>query len=134
MLCTLFLSLFLALCKRRAESDLLGEGRGEHRAILLEYNSAFLDQMVTVVAACTIITYSMYTVSDDTARKFGATHSLIWTVPFVVFGLARYMLLVQGAREGARRGSCSRRLPRALGRDRLGGHGQTVLFLGPGAP
>lgn len=99
MLCTLFLSLFLALCKRRAESDLLGEGRGEHRAILLEYNSGFLDQMITVVAACTIITYSMYTVSDDTARKFGASHSLIWTVPFVVFGLARYMLLVQ-RREG----------------------------------
>jgi len=99
MLCTLFLSLFLALCKRRAEIDLLGEGRGEHRAILLEYTPSFLDHMVTVVAACTIITYSMYTVSDDTARKFGASHSLIWTVPFVVFGLARYMLLVQ-RREG----------------------------------
>ena len=99
MLCTLFLSLFLALCKRRAETDLLGEGRGEHRAILLEYNAAFLDQMVTVLAACTILTYTMYTVSEDTARKFGPAHSLIWTVPFVVFGLARYMLLVQ-RREG----------------------------------
>jgi 4-hydroxybenzoate polyprenyltransferase len=99
MLCTLFLSLFLALCKRRAESDLLGEGRGEHRAILLEYNAGFLDQMVTVLAACTILTYTMYTVSEDTARKFGPSHSLIWTVPFVVFGLARYMLLVQ-RREG----------------------------------
>jgi len=99
MLCTLFLSLFLALCKRRAETDLLGEGRGEHRAILLEYNAGFLDQMVTVLAACTILTYSMYTVADETARKFGASHSLIWTVPFVVFGLARYMLLVQ-RREG----------------------------------
>ena len=51
MLCTLFLSLFLALCKRRAEIDLLGEGRGEHRAILLEYTPSFLDHMVTVVAA-----------------------------------------------------------------------------------
>jgi 4-hydroxybenzoate polyprenyltransferase len=99
MLCTLFLSLFLALCKRRAETDLLGEGRGEHRAILLEYNTGFLDQMVTVLAACTILTYTMYTVSEDTARKFGPAHSLIWTVPFVVFGLARYMLLVQ-RREG----------------------------------
>ena len=99
MLCTLFLSLFLALCKRRAESDLLGEGRGEHRAILLEYNAGFLDQMITVVSACTIITYTMYTVSEETARKYGASHSLIWTVPFVVFGLARYMLLVH-RREG----------------------------------
>lgn len=99
MLCTLFLALFLALCKRRAETDLLGEGRGEHRAILLEYNAGFLDQMVTVLAACTILTYTMYTVSDETAQKFGASHTLIWTVPFVVFGLARYMLLVQ-RREG----------------------------------
>jgi 4-hydroxybenzoate polyprenyltransferase len=100
MLCTLFLSLFLALCKRRAETDLLGEGRGEHRAILLEYTPAFLDQMVTVLAACTILTYAMYTVSEDTARKFGASHSLIWTVPFVVFGLARYLLLVQRREAG----------------------------------
>jgi 4-hydroxybenzoate polyprenyltransferase len=99
MLCTLFISLFLALCKRRAETDLLGEGRGEHRAILLEYHTGFLDQMITVLAACTILTYTMYTVSEDTARKFGPAHSLIWTVPFVVFGLARYMLLVQ-RREG----------------------------------
>ncbi len=99
MLCTLFLALFLALCKRRAESDLLGEGRGEHRAILLEYNAGFLDQMVTVLAACTILTYTMYTVAEETGRKFGPGHSLIWTVPFVVFGLARYMLLVQ-RREG----------------------------------
>lgn len=94
-LCTLFLALFLALCKRRAETDLLGEGRGEHRAILLEYTAGFIDQMVTVLAACTILTYTMYTVSEDTARKFGGGHHLIWTVPFVVFGLARYMLLVQ---------------------------------------
>jgi 4-hydroxybenzoate polyprenyltransferase len=99
MLCTLFLALFLALCKRRAETDLLGEGRGEHRAILLQYNAGFLDQMVTVLSACTILTYTMYTVSEETAKKFGASHSLIWTVPFVVFGLARYMLLVQ-RREG----------------------------------
>jgi len=94
-LCTLFLALFLALAKRRAETDLLGEDRGRHRAILVEYNAAFLDQMVTVLAACTILTYTMYTVSEDTALKFGAGHHLIWTVPFVVFGLARYMLLVQ---------------------------------------
>jgi 4-hydroxybenzoate polyprenyltransferase len=100
LLCTLFLALFLALCKRRAESDLLGAGRGEHRAILLEYTTGFLDQMVTVLAACTIVTYTMYTVSDDTARKFGPDHGLIWTVPFVVFGLARYMLLVQTQKGG----------------------------------
>ncbi|MFN0244858.1 MAG: decaprenyl-phosphate phosphoribosyltransferase [Planctomycetota bacterium] len=100
MLCTLFLSLFLALCKRRAESDLLGDDRGHHRAILTEYNQGFIDQMVTVLAACTILTYTMYTVSEETARKFGPDNHLLWTVPFVVFGLARYMLLVQTQKGG----------------------------------
>lgn len=100
MLCTLFLSLFLALCKRRAESDLLGDDRGHHRAILTEYNQGFIDQMVTVLAACTILTYTMYTVSEETARKFGSDNHLLWTVPFVVFGLARYMLLVQTQKGG----------------------------------
>ena len=100
MLCTLFLALFLALCKRRAESDLLGDDRGHHRAILLEYDAGFLDQMITVLAACAIVTYTMYTVSDDTAAKFGAHNHLLWTVPFVVFGIARYMLLVQTRKGG----------------------------------
>ena len=100
LLCTMFLALFLALCKRRAEMDLLGEGRGRHRVILLEYNTGFLDQMVTVLAACAIVTYTMYTVSEDTAKKFGQDHLMIWTVPFVVFGLARYLLLVQTQKGG----------------------------------
>jgi 4-hydroxybenzoate polyprenyltransferase len=99
ILCTLFLALFLALCKRRAEIDLLGEERGNHRANLREYTVGFLDQMVTVLAATTIVCYTMYTVSDETALKMGSTH-LVYSVPFVVFGLARYMLLVQTQRGG----------------------------------
>lgn len=99
-LCTLFLALFLALCKRRAEMDLLGEGRGDHRAILTQYTTGFLDQMVTLVAACTIVSYTMYTVSEATTRNFGADNHLTVTVPFVLFGLARYMLLVQTQRGG----------------------------------
>jgi len=98
MLCTLFLALFLALCKRRAEIALLGEGRGEHRKILLEYTPEFLDQVVVVLAACTIVCYTMYTVAETTIAKFGP--DLIWTVPFVVFGLFRYLLLVQTHRGG----------------------------------
>ncbi|MBI5434679.1 MAG: decaprenyl-phosphate phosphoribosyltransferase [Planctomycetes bacterium] len=100
MLCTLFIALFLALCKRRAEIDLLGENRGEHRANLREYTVGFLDQMVTVLAATTIVCYTMYTVSDDTAAKFGKDNHLLYSVPLVVFGLARYMLLVQTRRGG----------------------------------
>ena len=99
LLCTLFLALFLALCKRRAEIELLGEERGAHRANLREYTVGFLDQMVTVLAAVTIVNYTMYTVADDTVAKFQSTR-LVWSVPFVVFGIARYMFLVQTSRAG----------------------------------
>lgn len=100
MLCTLFLALFLALCKRKAEIDLLGEDRGAHRKILREYTPEFLDQAVGILAACAILCYTMYTVADETTDKFGAGHGLVWTVPFVVFGLMRYLLLVQTQRGG----------------------------------
>jgi 4-hydroxybenzoate polyprenyltransferase len=100
ILCTLFLALFLALCKRKAEIDLLGDERGSHRANLLQYTSGFLDQMVTALAACTIVCYTMYTVSDETVGKFGGARELVYTVPFVVFGLARYLLLVSQQKAG----------------------------------
>lgn len=100
MLCTLFLALFLALCKRRAEIDLLGEERANHRAILREYTTGFLDQMITVLAATTIVCYTMYTVAPETSEKFGGHNRLIYSVPFVVFGLARYLLLVQTQKGG----------------------------------
>ncbi len=99
VLCTLFLALFLALCKRKAEIDLLGDERGSHRANLMQYTSGFLDQMVTALAACTIVCYTMYTVSEETVAKFGS-RNLIYTVPFVVFGLARYLLLVSQQKGG----------------------------------
>jgi 4-hydroxybenzoate polyprenyltransferase len=100
MLCTLFLALFLALCKRRAEIDLLGEASGDHRANLRQYTRVFLDQMVTLLAATTIVCYTMYTVSPDTEAKFGEHNLLVYTVPFVVFGLGRYLLLVETQRGG----------------------------------
>lgn len=98
LMCTLFLSLFLALCKRRAETDLLGEGRGDHRAILDEYDRGFLDQMTTVLASCAILCYALYSISDQTRERLGP--NLVWTVPFVVFGVGRYMFLVQTRRGG----------------------------------
>lgn len=100
LLCTLFLALFLALCKRRAEIDLLGEERGAHRANLAEYTVGFLDQATTMLAAVTIVCYTMYTVSDATAAKFGTDLGLVKSVPFVVFGLARYLMLVSTQRGG----------------------------------
>ncbi|MCP5023075.1 MAG: decaprenyl-phosphate phosphoribosyltransferase [bacterium] len=100
LLCTMFLSLFLALCKRQAEIDLLGEERGEHRRILLEYTPEFLSQATAALAACAILSYAMYTVAEETEAKFGEEHGLWWSVPFVVFGLFRYMLLVKTQRGG----------------------------------
>jgi 4-hydroxybenzoate polyprenyltransferase len=98
-LCTLVLALFLALCKRRAEIDLLGDESANHRANLGQYTRGFLDQMVTLLAATTIVCYTMYTVSPQTGLKFG-DNRLVYTVPFVVFGLGRYLLLVQTQKGG----------------------------------
>ncbi len=98
ILCTLFLALFLALNKRRAELTLLGEEGRAHRRNLSEYTIEFLDQMVSVLAACTIVCYTMYTVDAGTVLKFG--DDLFWTVPFVAFGIGRYMLIVQNGLGG----------------------------------
>ncbi len=93
-LCTLFLALLLALGKRRAELALLGEESGSHRQVLDGYDRGFLEQMVTLLAGVTIVCYTMYTVDAETARKFGTGHGLLASVPFVVFGIGRYLLLL----------------------------------------
>lgn len=95
LLATLFLALFLAFCKRRAEMDLLGADASQHRKNLGQYTPEFLEQATSVLAGCAIITYAMYTVDEETAAKFGQDNDLVWSVPFVVFGLFRYLLLVQ---------------------------------------
>jgi len=100
MLCTFFLALFLAFCKRRAEIDLLGSGAGDHRKNLRDYTTGFLDQAAVVLAACAIMSYSVYTVDEDTVARFSSGPYLVWTVPFVVFGLFRYLLLVQRMEAG----------------------------------
>jgi 4-hydroxybenzoate polyprenyltransferase len=93
LICTLLLALFLALSKRRHELLLLEQQAGTHRPILREYNPYLLDQMIGVVTATTLISYILYTISDETIAKFG-TKSLIYTVPFVLYGIFRYLYLV----------------------------------------
>jgi 4-hydroxybenzoate polyprenyltransferase len=97
-LCTILGSLFLVLEKRRAEIVALGPAAARHRPILAEYPAGWIDQMVTVLATCTILGYGLYTVAPDTLARFG-TDRLKLTVPFVLFGLARYLYLVH--RHGA---------------------------------
>jgi 4-hydroxybenzoate polyprenyltransferase len=93
LVCTLFLALFLGFNKRRHELALLADNAGTHRKSLLEYSREYLDAMIATVTAATVIAYAIYTIWPATVEKFETTN-LIYTVPFVIFGLFRYMYLV----------------------------------------
>jgi 4-hydroxybenzoate polyprenyltransferase len=91
LLCSLQLALFLAFGKRRQELVLMGERAGHSRTILEEYSLPFLDQMITIVCAVTVVCYSVYSIESETAHK----HPHLWlTVPPVIFGICRYLYLV----------------------------------------
>jgi 4-hydroxybenzoate polyprenyltransferase len=100
ILTTIFLSLFLALCKRRAEVVLLEERGREHRETLRDYLPGFLDQIIAVTTASVVLCYSLYTLDSRTVLEF-QTRSLVFTVPFVIFGIFRYLFLVHLRRGGA---------------------------------
>jgi 4-hydroxybenzoate polyprenyltransferase len=99
LICTIFISLFLALAKRRHELLLLGEEAGDHRKVLRQYNVLFLDQMVSIATAGAIVSYALYTLSEETISKFGTTHLWI-TVPIVFYGVSRYLYRVYKHRDG----------------------------------
>jgi len=99
LICTMLLALFLAMSKRRHELVLLEENAASHRPILKEYSAYLLDQMIGVVTASTVIAYCLYTVSEETAAKFGTTN-LIFTTPFVLYGIFRYLYLVHRKGKG----------------------------------
>jgi 4-hydroxybenzoate polyprenyltransferase len=92
-LCALLLALFLGLAKRRQELVSLKEAASEHRAALGEYNLPLLDQMLSTVAGMCILAYGLYTVAPDTVAKVGSDR-LKWTLPFVLYGILRYLYLV----------------------------------------
>ena len=98
LLLTLLSALFLALSKRRAELVTLADDASGHRRSLAEYSPYLLDQMIGVVTACTLLAYAFYTIDDQTVLKFG-TDRLLWTVPFPLYGIFRYLYLVH-RREG----------------------------------
>ena len=101
LVCTMFLALFLALAKRRHELLLLENEAHRHRKALSEYSHYFLDQMIAVVTTSTVISYAMFTVSGDSLeyQRFG-THNLIYTVPFVLYGIFRYLYLAYHKEQG----------------------------------
>ncbi len=93
ILTTMFISLFLGVMKRHSELTLTPEDENSSsRKVLAKYSLNFADQMATVAAAGVIICYALYTVADRTVSVF-STENLIYTTPFVVFGIFRYMYL-----------------------------------------
>jgi 4-hydroxybenzoate polyprenyltransferase len=94
---TLLGALFLGLCKRRNELLLLEGDAGKHRKILDEYTPALLDTLISITAAAAIMAYSLYTF---TSPKLPANHMMMLTVPFVVFGMFRYLYLAHRKNEG----------------------------------
>lgn len=99
LICTILLALFLTLCKRRHELTSLTEVASEHRKSLSEYSPYLLDQMISVVTASCVTAYAFYTTAPETVHKFRTSH-LIWTVPFVLYGIFRYLYLVHRRDQG----------------------------------
>jgi hypothetical protein len=99
LICVTLLALFLGLSKRRHELTLLGGGAGGHRPILDAYSPYLLDQMISVVGAATLVAYSVYTTNSDTAARVGSSN-LALTIPFVLYGIFRYLYLVHREQGG----------------------------------
>jgi 4-hydroxybenzoate polyprenyltransferase len=99
LLCTFLLSLFLGFGKRRHELTLLEDLAPGHRSVLVHYSPYFLDQMIAIVTTSTLICYVLYTLSAETASHTG-TPNLIYTVPFVMYGIFRYLYLIHQRQSG----------------------------------
>jgi 4-hydroxybenzoate polyprenyltransferase len=99
LICTFFISLFLAFCKRRHELESLGEDAISHRGNLAHYSLQFIDKMVAALASMTVMSYALYTIDPRTVEKVG-TNGLVLTVPLVLFGTFRYLYLVHLHQKG----------------------------------
>jgi 4-hydroxybenzoate polyprenyltransferase len=90
-------ALFIGINKRRAELELLEAGAGNHRKILDDYTIPMLDQMASIVTGALLIAYGLYTF---TAEGLPKNHSMMLTIPFVLYGIFRYLYLVNVKKEG----------------------------------
>lgn len=99
LVCAFFLALFLAIGKRRHELALLESEASRHRAALGAYTSRLLDQLVAVVTSATVLSYSIYTIAPETVAKFRG-RPLHFTIPFVLYGIFRYLYLMYAEEKG----------------------------------
>lgn len=94
---TTMLALFVGFGKRRQEIHMLQDGNNNTRAILDQYNVNLLDEMIVIVTATTVLTYALYTFS---AEGLPANHTMMLTIPFVLYGIFRYLYLIHVKGEG----------------------------------
>jgi 4-hydroxybenzoate polyprenyltransferase len=99
LVCAFFLALFLAIGKRRHELAVLEGDASRHRGALAAYNTKLLDQLVAVVTGATVLAYSVYTISPETLAKFH-DRPLYLTIPFVLYGIFRYLYLMYARDQG----------------------------------
>ncbi len=98
-ICTLLLALLLVFGKRRHELSTLKRGAGRHRGSLAEYSLPFIDGLMFVSAGAAIVTYSLYTMADETVARFG-TEWLVLTTPMAIYGIFRFLYLIYIKKEG----------------------------------
>jgi 4-hydroxybenzoate polyprenyltransferase len=101
LLCTFFLSLFLGFAKRRSELMKVRPATGDTRPVLADYTETLLNTLIGITFTLTLMAYSLYTVWPGTVAHFG-TSRLVFTLPFVFFGMGRYLFLVYRGGRGGR--------------------------------
>jgi len=100
IICTISIAMFLTLGKRRSELTLLGqENAQKQRKVFFEYSPYLLDQMIGIITATTLLSYMLYCISPQTIIKFQTGH-LIYTFPFVLYGIFRYLYLIHKRQQG----------------------------------
>jgi 4-hydroxybenzoate polyprenyltransferase len=100
IICTVLIALFLILSKRRHELITLGKAESDkHRKVLSQYSALFLDQMIGITTGGILLSYLLYCTSPETVNKFN-TDNLIYTFPFVLYGIFRYLYLIYLKKEG----------------------------------
>jgi 4-hydroxybenzoate polyprenyltransferase len=100
LICTFFLALFLAFSKRRGEITDLSENATEYRPILASYSPKLIDEMIGVTTASSVMSYSLYTIWPGTVARLG-TNKMIYTIPFAVYAIFRYLYLIHKKGKGA---------------------------------